>query len=163
MSPFELALLRSLVFVAFVVLTSVCAYFYQRNEREQRLSAVWVWPAFYTLLALRSVLFQLPGDSSLAPWLAFAFPLGLAIGIARGMAFKVSAAEEAGTMRLMATPLSAAIYLVVLFYNEFIQVFRHGDPQLGRISCALLVVTAGSSIGVNAVRAIRYASIARRV
>ena len=66
-------------------------------------------------------------------------------------------------MLLKATPLSQAIYLTVLFYNEFIHIFRHGDPQLGRLSCALLVVTAGGSIGVNTVRAIRYASIARRV
>lgn len=37
------------------------------------------------------------------------------------------------------------------------------DPQLARLSCALLVLTAGASIAVNAVRAIRYASIARHV
>ncbi len=159
----ELALLRSIVFVAFVALTSVCAYLYQRNERKQRVSGVWIWPAFYSLLAARSVIIQLPGDASLAPWLAIAFPLGLAIGAARGLAFKVSAAEEPRTMRLAATPLSAAIYLAVLFYNEFIQVFRHGDPELGRLSCALLVVAAGSSIGVNAARVIRYASTTRRI
>ena len=159
----ETAALRSAVFVAFVALTSVLAYLYQRNERTQQLSAAWMWPAFYTLLALRSVLIQVPGDPSLAPWLGIAFPAGLAIGTARGLAFRVRAAEEAGTMRLMATPVSAAIYLAVLFYNEFIQVFRHGDPQLGRLSCALLVVTAGCSIAVNAVRVIRYAAVARRV
>jgi hypothetical protein len=162
-SPLATALLRTVVFVAFVALTSVCAYLYQRNERKQRLSAVWIWPAFYALLALRAVLVQLPGDPLLAPWLAFAFPVGLAIGAARGLAFKISTAGEPRTMRLMATPLSAAIYLAVLFYNEFVQVFHHGDPQIGRLSCALLVVTAGSSIGVNAVRVIRYAAIARRV
>lgn len=159
----DTALLRSAVFVAFVALTSICAYYYQRNERKQRLAAIWIWPAFYTLLALRSVIVQLGGDASLAAWLAIAFPVGLAIGIARGLAFKVRPAEEPRTMLLMATPLSAAIYLAVLFYNEFIQVFHHGDPQLGRLSCALLVVTAGSSIAVNAVRAMRYASVARRV
>jgi hypothetical protein len=159
----EAALLRSVIFVAFVALTSALAYFYQRHERKQRLAAVWMWPAFYSLLAARAVVMQLPGDSSLAPWLGIAFPVGLAIGAARGLAFKVSAGDVPGTIRLMATPLSAAIYLAVLFYNEFIQVFRHGDPQLGRLSCALLVVTAGSSIGVNVVRVIRYASIARRV
>jgi hypothetical protein len=159
----EIALLRSVVFVAFAALTSLCAYLYQRNERTQRLSGVWVWPAFYTLLAAHSVVIQLPGDPSLAPWLAIAFPVGLAIGTARGLAFKVRLGEEPRTMRLMATPLSAAVYLAVVFYNEFIHVFRHGDPQLGRISCALLVLTAGGSIAVNAVRVIRYASIARRV
>ncbi|MBV8067026.1 MAG: hypothetical protein JO113_03535 [Candidatus Eremiobacteraeota bacterium] len=159
----ETALLRSVFFVAFVALTSVLAYFYQRHERKQRLAAAWMWPAFYSLLAARSVVMQLPGDSALGAWLGIAFPVGLTIGAARGLAFKVFAAQEPHTMRLMATPLSAAIYLVVLFYNEFIQVFRHGDPQLGRLSCALLVVTAGSSIAVNAVRIIRYASIARRV
>lgn len=163
MSPLGVALLRSLVFVAFVALTSVCAYFYVRTERRQRLSMVWIWPLFYTLLALRSVLIQLPDDPSLGPWLAFAFPLGLLIGVARGLTSKVSAAEEPGTMRLKATRVSQAIYLAVLFYNEFIHIFRHGDPQLGRISCALLVLTAGASIAVNAVRAIRYASAARRV
>jgi hypothetical protein len=159
----ESAVLRSLVFVAFVSLTLVCVYLYQRNERTQRLATVWIWPAFYTLLALRSVLMQLPGDPMLDRWLVVAFPAGLLIGAARGLAFKVRAGARPGTMRLMATPLSAAIYLVVLFYNEYIQVFRHGDPQLGRLSCALLVVTAGSSIGVNAVRAIRYKAIARPV
>jgi hypothetical protein len=159
----EIALLRSLVFVAFVALTSVCAYLYQRHERKQRLSSAWIWPAFYSLLALRSVIVQLPQDASLGPWLAIAFPVGLAIGAARGLAFKIRAADEPRTMRLMATPVSAAIYLAVLFYNEFIQVFRHGYPQLGRLSCALLVMTAGSSIAVNAVRVIRYASIAQRV
>jgi len=163
MSNLEDALLRSLVFVAFAALTAVCAYLYQRNERKQRLAAAWMWPAFYTLLALRSVLIQLPNDASLAPWLAIAFPVGLAIGAARGLAFKVGVADEPRTLRLTATPLSAAIYLAVLFYNEFIQVFRHGDPQLGRLSCALLVVTAGSSIAVNAVRVLRYASVTRHV
>lgn len=159
----DTALLRSTVFVAIVALTSLCAYYYQRHERKQRLSAVWIWPALYTLLALRSVIVQLDGDPSLAAWLAIAFPAGLAIGVGRGLAFKVRASEEPRTMRLMATPLSATIYLAVLFYNEFIQVFHHGDPQLGRLSCALLVVTAGSSISVNAVRAMRYAAVARRV
>lgn len=163
MSSFEIALLRSVVFVAFVALTSVCAYLYQRRERKQRLSTAWIWPAFYTLLALRSVLVQLPDDSSLAPWLAIAFTAGLAIGAARGLAFRVTAADEPRTMRLMATPLSATIYLAVVFYNEFIHVFHYGDSQLGRLSCALLVLTAGSSIGINAVRVIRYAAIARRV
>lgn len=163
MSPFAIALLRSIVFIAFVALTSVCAYLYQRSEHKQRLSVMWVWPAFYTLLALRSVLIQLPGEPSLGPWLAFAFPIGLLIGATRGLVSKVSAAGEPGVMRLKATPLSQAIYLALLFYNEFIHVFRHGDPQLARLSCALLVVTAGGSIGVNAVRGIRYASVARRV
>jgi hypothetical protein len=144
-------------------LTSVCAYLYQRNERKQRVATVWIWPAFYTLLALRSVLIQLADDATLGPWLAIAFPVGLAIGAARGLTIRVRAGQEPQTMRLMATPLSAAIYLAVLFYNEFIQVFRHGDPNLGRLSCALLVVTAGSSIAVNAVRVFRYASIARRL
>ncbi|MBV8491329.1 MAG: hypothetical protein JO199_12435 [Candidatus Eremiobacteraeota bacterium] len=157
------AVVRSLIFVALAALTAVLAYFYQRNERTQSLTSVWTWPAFFSLLAGHAIVQQLPGDPTVGAWLAIAFPIGLAIGAARGIAFKVAAANVPHTLRIAATPASAAIYLAVLFYNEFLHVFRYGDPQMRRISCALLVLTAGSSIAVNAVRVVRYASINRGI
>jgi hypothetical protein len=81
--------------------------------------------------------------------------LVLAAGIARGATFQVRATGRAGTFKMMATPVSAAIFLIVLLLNEFEHVFRHGDPSLGRATCSLLVLSAGSSIAVNAARAIR--------
>lgn len=157
------ALVRSAIFAALAALTGLVAYLYQRNERTQRVSRAWIWPAFYTVLALHAALVQLPQDQALRPWLAAAFSAGVAIGVARGFALRVTIEVPRRTMHVMATPLSAALYIAVLFYNEFLHVFRYGDPRMARISCALLVLTAGNSIAVNAVRVLRYASVSRRV
>ena len=161
--PASEAVVRSLIFVALAAVTATLAYLYQRSERQQRVASLWIWPTFFTLLAVRSVLAQLPLDAVLGSWLAMAFSLGLAVGVARGLTLKVTAASESNTLRIMATPASAAIYLTLLFFNEFLHAFRYGEPQMSRISCALLVLTAGSSIAVNTVRVLRYASIDKHV
>jgi hypothetical protein len=157
----EYSVTRGVIFVALAALTLVLAYLYQRRERAQRLGSVWLWPAIFTLLALRATIRQLPGDPRLAPWLAVAFALGLALGAARAATSKVRAAAEPGTFSVAATPVGGAIFLFVLIFNEFQHVFRHGEAVLGRISCTLLVLSAGSSIAVNAGRALLYRAARR--
>lgn len=147
---------RALIFLALATLTIVLAYLYQRHERMQSVRGVWMWPAIFTILALRSVFQELPHDPQLGLWLVIAFVLGIPVGIARAFAFKMRRGVEPDTFHIMATPLSAVLYLAVLIFNEFEHVFRYGDPTLARISCAFLVLTAGNSITVNVTRVIRY-------
>jgi hypothetical protein len=158
----EYTVARGVIFVALAVLTLVLAYLYQRRQRVQRLSTVWIWPAVFALLALGATIRQLPGDPALAPWLAFAFVLGIGLGAARAATLKMRAADEPGAFTVAPTPISGAIFLFVLIFNEFQHVFRHGEAVLGRISCALLILSAGSSIAVNAGRVFRYRSALAR-
>jgi hypothetical protein len=152
----QYSLERALIFVALAVLTIVLAYLYQRSERMQRVRSVWLWPTIFSLLALHAVVQQLPQDPEVWPWVIVAFVLGIPIGIARAFAFRMRAGEEPGTFHVMATPLSGALYLAVLIFNEFEHVFRWGDANLARIACGFLVLTAGNSIAVNVTRVIRY-------
>ncbi len=152
----EYTLGRSLIFVALATLTFVLAYLYQRNERVQRARGVWIWPALFTILAAQAVFRQLPKDPQLLPWLGIAFLIGIPIGILRGFVFGVRAGESPGEIRLRPTIVSGAIYLLIFFFNEFIHVFRYGDANLARFSCAFLVMTLGNSIAVNLTRFFRY-------
>lgn len=150
---------RSLIFVALATLTFVLAYLYQRNERVQRVRGVWIWPALFAILAAQAVFRQLPKDPRLLGWLAIAFAIGVPIGIIRGLFFGVRKGEAPGEIRLRPNIVSGAIYLLVFFYNEFMHVFRYGDPSLARFSCAFLVMTVGNSIAVNLTRLIRYRAL----
>jgi hypothetical protein len=147
---------RSLIFVALATLTFVLAYLYQRKERVQRVRGVWIWPALFTILAAQAVIRELPKDPALIPWLAVAFLAGIPIGVLRGFAFGVRPGEKPGEIRLRPNVFSGAIYLLVFFYNEFVHVFRFGDPNLARFACAFMVMTAADSISVNLTRLFRY-------
>jgi hypothetical protein len=151
----QYTLARASIFAALAAITVVLAYLYQRRERTQNLKMAWIWPALFTVLALRAIVQQLPKDPLLPHWLAFAFPIGLLVGVLRGWTLQVHAGEAGGTLRVAATPISAAIFLAVLIFNEFEHVFRFGDATLGRVTCSLLVLSAGSSVAVNAVRTLR--------
>jgi pimeloyl-ACP methyl ester carboxylesterase len=150
---------RSLIFVALATVTLVLAYLYQRNERVQRARGVWIWPALFTILATQAVFRQLPKDPQLLGWLGIAFLIGVPIGIIRGLFFGIREGEAPGEIRLRPNVVSGAIYLIVFFYNEFMHVFRYGDPSLARFSCAFLVMTAGNSLAVNLTRLIRYRAL----
>jgi hypothetical protein len=147
---------RSLIFVALATVTFVLAYLYQRNERRQKVGAIWIWPAIFSILAAQAVFRELPKDPSLWPWLVGAFAIGIPIGIARGLVFGVTPGDAPGELRLRPNIYSGAIYLIVFFYNEFVHVFKYGDPNLDRFACAFMVLTAGNSIAVNLTRLIRY-------
>jgi hypothetical protein len=152
----EFTLGRTLTFLALVVVTFVLAYLYQRNERVQRVRGIWIWPAIFLILAARAVVIQLPKDPSLLPWLGVAFLIGLPIGIVRGLVFGVRSGEKPGEIVLRPNLASGAIYLAVFFFNEFVHVYGFGDPNLGRFSCAFLVMTVGNSVAVNLTRLVRY-------
>lgn len=155
-SIMEYTITRSVIFVAFATLTLILAYLYQRNERTQRVKGIWIWPALFALLAAQAVVRELPKDPSLAWWLPIAFLIGIPIGVGRGLVFGVRPGEKPGEMKLRPNLISGAIYVLVFYYNEFVHVFKWGDPNLGRFSCAFLVMTVGNSIAVNVTRLIRY-------
>lgn len=152
----EFTLARAVIFIALVAVTFVLCYLYQRRERTQRTGAVWMYPAIFTLLAARAVFYQLPRDPGLLPWLGVAFLLGIPIGIARGMAFGVKPGDAPGEIRLRPNVLSFTIFFLVFAFNEFEHVFRFGDPNVARFSCAFLVLTVGNSLAVNLTRLFRY-------
>jgi hypothetical protein len=152
----EFTLARMLVYFALVAVTFVLAYLYQRNERTQRVRGIWIWPAIFTILAALAVVRELPKDPAIVPWLVIAFAIGIPIGILRGTVFGVAAGEKPGEIRLRPNLVSGAIYLLIFFFNEWVHVFHHGDPNLGRFSCAFLVMTVGNSIAVNVTRLVRY-------
>ncbi len=156
----EYTLARMLIYFALIVVTFVLAYLYQRNERTQRVRGLWIWPAIFTILAAISVVRELPRDPGIVAWLAIGFAVGVPIGIIRGVAFGVAPGEKPGEIRLRPNIVSGAIYLLVFFFNEWVHVFRYGDPNLGRFSCAFLVMTVGNSIAVNITRLIRYRRMA---
>jgi hypothetical protein len=152
----DFTLERSLIFVALATLTLVLAYLYQRRERVQRVRGVWIWPALFILLAAQATFRELPKDPQLLPWLGIAFLIGIPIGIVRGFVFDVREGDKPGEIRLRPTLFSGAIYVLVFYFNEFVHVFKFGDPNLGRFSCAFMVMTAGNSIAVNLTRLLRY-------
>jgi hypothetical protein len=152
----EYTLARMLIYFALIVVTFVLAYLYQRNERVQRVRAIWIWPAIFTILAAIAVMRELPKDPSLLPWLAIAFVVGIPIGILRGVVFGVAPGDKPDEIRLRPNLVSGAIYLLVFFYNEWVHVFHYGDPNLGRFSCAFIVMTVGNSIAVNLARLVRF-------
>jgi hypothetical protein len=147
---------RTLIYFALIIVTFVIAYLYQRNERTQRVRGIWIWPAIFTILAAVSVVREFPKDPAIVPWLVAGFLIGIPIGVLRGVVFGVAAGVKPGEIRLRPNVVSGSIYLLVFFFNEWVHVFRHGDPNLGRFSCAFLVMTAGNSIAVNVTRLIRY-------
>ena len=118
--------------MALVALTGYLAYRIQRNEREQRLKTIWLWPALFVILAVHGVMNNW-NDPGLWPWLYGAIPLGIVIGTLRGLNFKITPGEKPGTFRLMATPVTAALYLGAIFFNEYHQVFRTGDANVARL------------------------------
>jgi hypothetical protein len=136
--------------------TFVLAYLYQRNERVQRVRSIWIWPTLFLLLAAQAVFRELPKDPQLLPWLGIAFLIGTPIGIVRGFVFGVREGDKPGEMKLRPNLISGAIYLLVFYYNEFVHVFKFGDPNLGRFACAFMVMTVGNSIAVNVTRLFRY-------
>ncbi len=152
----EYSIGRAVTFVGIAILTLVLSYLYQRNERTQRASGVWTWPAIFTLLAAWALFRQLPGDPGLLGWLPAAFAIGVAIGIVRGIVFGLRPGDAPNTLLLRPNLISGAIYVIVLGFNEFVHVFYHGNPYLGRFSAAFLILTAGNSIAVNVTRLIRY-------
>lgn len=147
---------KSAVFVAIALLTIGVAYLYQRHERVQALERIWLWPAIYCAIAAYAVWQRWPVDSRLAMWMSIGFVLGLILGAARGLAFEVRSGEKPGTLILRPTLLSGTIFIIALLFNEYEHVFHHGDPNLGRISASLMLLTAGSSIAANAARVIRW-------
>jgi hypothetical protein len=156
----DYTLARLLIYFALIVVTFVLAYLYQRSERKQRVRGIWIWPAIFTILAAISVVRELPKDPAIVPWLFIAFAIGIPIGILRGMVFGVAPGEKPDEIRLRPNILSGTIYLLVFFYNEWVHVFHYGDPNLGRFSCAFLVMTVGNSIAVNVTRLVRYRTMA---
>lgn len=149
-------LFKSVIFLLIAGLTIFLAYLYQRHERAQAINKIWVWPAIFALLAARSLANNWPIDATLQKWLIVGFIVGLLLGTARGFAFKVRAGEKPGTLILRPTLLSGSIFMIALLYNEFQHVFRWGDPNLGRIACAMLVLTVGNSIAANISRVVNY-------
>jgi hypothetical protein len=143
---------RSTIFIALAALTIVLAYLVQRKERVQPLRTIWVWPVAYTLLATRAIVTHGSLDARSIQWLIVAGVVGLALGVARGFAFKVRTGDKPGTLILRPTILSGSIFLIALIYNEYQHVFRWGDPSLERIARSLLVLTAANSIAVNLAR-----------
>ncbi|HEY1429800.1 MAG TPA: hypothetical protein VGF18_09520 [Candidatus Tumulicola sp.] len=148
--------IRGTLFVALAALTIVLAYLFQRHERVQPLRSIWVWPAVYTLLALRAILTHRPLDESSILWMVVAGCIGLAFGVGRGLAFGVRGGEKAGTLILRPTLISGSIFLIALIYNEYQHVFKWGDPSLERIARSLIVLTAANSIAVNATRFLKW-------
>jgi hypothetical protein len=148
--------IRSTVFVALAALTIVLAFLIQRRERVQSLRTAWVWPAVYSLLALRALLMHRAMDEQTIDWIIVAGMAGLILGVARGLAFGVRSGEKPGTVILRPTLISGSIFLIALMYNEYQHVFRWGDPSLERIARSLIVLTAVSSIAVNVTRLLKW-------
>jgi uncharacterized membrane protein YhfC len=148
--------IRGTIFIALAALTITLAYLIQRHERVQSLKTVWIWPAVYTLLALRSILTHRALDEETARWMIVAAVAGAVFGVARGIAFGVRSGEKPGTLILRPTLISGIIFLIALIYNEYQHVFRWGDPSLERIAKSLIVLTAVNSIAVNATRLIKW-------
>ena len=148
--------LKGVTFVLLAVVTIVLAYLYQRRERVQSVSKIWIWPLIFTILAAHAILGRWPIDREFALLLIGAFVAGIPIGIARGFAFGVRSGEKPGTMVLAPTLLSGTIYVVAIIYNEFEHVLHWDQPILARISCMLLVLTVGNSIAVNVTRVLRW-------
>ena len=154
--------IRSTIFVALAALTIVLAYLVQRHERVQSLRTVWVWPAVYSLLALRAVLTHRGLDATSIRWMIVAGVIGLMFGVSRGLAFGVRSGEKPGTVILRPTLISGSIFLIALVYNEYQHVFRWGDPSLERIARSLIVLTAVNSIAVNATRLVKWNASGRQ-
>ena len=154
--------IRSTIFVALAALTIVLAYLVQRHERVQSLRTVWVWPAVYSLLALRAVLTHRGLDEASIRWMIVAGVIGLIFGVSRGLAFGVRSGEKPGTVILRPTLISGSIFLIALVYNEYQHVFRWGDSSLERIARSLIILTAVNSIAVNATRLIKWNASGRQ-
>jgi hypothetical protein len=154
--------IRGTIFIALAALTIALAYLIQRHERVQSLKTVWIWPAVYTLLALRTILTHRALDEQTVRWMIVAGIAGLILGVARGLAFGVRTGEKPGTVILRPTLVSGIIFLIALMYNEYQHVFRWGDPSLERIAKSLIVLTAASSIAVNATRLVKWNIAGRR-
>ncbi|HEY3674352.1 MAG TPA: hypothetical protein VGK84_00010 [Candidatus Tumulicola sp.] len=148
--------IRTTVFVALAALTIVLAYLIQRRERVQSLGTVWVWPAVYSLLALRALLTNRALDEQTIDWIIVAGIAGLILGVARGLAFGVRSGEKPGTLILRPTLVSGSVFLIALMYNEYQHVFRWGDPSLERVARSLIVLTAVNSIAVNVTRVLKW-------
>jgi lipoprotein signal peptidase len=154
--------IRGTIFIALAALTIALAYLIQRHERVQSLKTVWIWPAVYTLLALRTISTHRALDEQTVRWMIVAGIAGLILGVARGLAFGVRTGEKPGTVILRPTLVSGIIFLIALMYNEYQHVFRWGDPSLERIAKSLIVLTAASSIAVNATRLVKWNIAGRR-
>jgi hypothetical protein len=150
------AIFKSAIFVCIAALTIFLAYLYQRHERVQKINKIWLWPLIFALLAARSIASNWPIDEILWRWMVIGFAVGLLLGAARGFAFHVRTGDKSGTIVLQPTLLSGSIFMIALLYNEYVHVFRWGDPNLQRTACALLVLTVGNSIAANLTRVINW-------
>lgn len=151
---------RALLFVALATITLVVAYLYQRNERKQRVTGVWMWPAIFALLAAQALI-RNRDVPHLFEWCLAGFPIGVALGILRGVVFGLRPGEKPGEMLLRPNLVSGAVFLIVFYINEFVHVFHQHNDNLKIFATAFMVLTVGNSLAVNVTRLVRYRAMTR--
>ena len=152
---------RAVLFAALATITLVLAYLYQRNERTQKVTGVWLWPGIFAIMAAQALV-RNRDVPHLVEWCLIGFPIGVAIGILRGLAFGVRPGEKPGEILLRPNVVSGATFLIVFYINEYVHVFHQPNEGLKVFSTAFMVLTVGNSLAVNLTRLFRYRAMTKR-